>query len=100
MGCARALSGRTRTARRARALASGNHILGSLETDSDSAISSARLWSIIRVAIDLTPDVLATFGLRTEKALALLFTTGGRLDYRVPVVGQIHDNCAARLQCT
>lgn len=44
------------------------------------------------------PTSLATFGLRTEKTRALLFTDGGRLDYRVPLVGQIHDQCAARLQ--
>ncbi len=46
---------------------------------------------IVRMAADLAPDILATFGLRTEKALALLFTNGGRLDYRVSLVGQIHD---------
>ncbi|MHB9842093.1 hypothetical protein Q8F57_045825 [Paraburkholderia terrae] len=54
--------------------------------------------SIVRMAVDLAPDVLATSGLRTEKALAPLFTDGGRLDYRVPVVGEIHERCAARLQ--
>jgi hypothetical protein len=53
---------------------------------------------IVRMALDLAPDILATFGLSTEKAVALLFTNGGRLDYRVPLVGQIHDQCAARLQ--
>jgi hypothetical protein len=54
--------------------------------------------SIVRMAAELAPDVLATFGLRTGEALALLFTDGGRLDYRVPLVGEIHDQCAARLQ--
>ncbi|BCF94952.1 hypothetical protein [Paraburkholderia largidicola] len=54
--------------------------------------------SIVRMAVDLAPDVLVTFGLGTEKAVASLFTDGGRLDYRVPLVGQIHDQCAARLQ--
>ncbi|BDC45526.1 hypothetical protein PTKU15_88230 [Paraburkholderia terrae] len=54
--------------------------------------------SIVRMAVDLAPDVLLTFGLSTEKAVASLFTAGGRLDYRKPLVGQIHDQCAARLQ--
>ncbi|AUT76386.1 hypothetical protein [Paraburkholderia hospita] len=54
--------------------------------------------SIVRMAVDLAPDILATFELRTEKALASLFTDGGRLDYRVPLVGEIHDRCAERLQ--
>jgi hypothetical protein len=54
--------------------------------------------SIVRMAVDLAPDVQATFGLRSEQALASLFTGGGRLDYRVPVVGEIHDRCVARLQ--
>jgi hypothetical protein len=49
------------------------------------------------MAIDLAPDVLVTFGLRTEKAVASLFTDGGRLDDRVLLVDQIHDRCAARL---
>lgn len=53
---------------------------------------------IVRMAVDLAPDILATFGLRTERAVASLFTGGGRLDYRVPLVGQIHDQCAVRLQ--
>jgi hypothetical protein len=54
--------------------------------------------SIVRMAVDLAPDVLVTYGLRTEEAVASLFTDGGRLDYRVPLVSQIHDRCAARLQ--
>jgi hypothetical protein len=54
--------------------------------------------SIVRMAIDLAPDVLATFELKTAKALASLFADGGRLAYRVPLIGQIHDQCAARLQ--
>ncbi|OYD60105.1 UNVERIFIED_ORG: hypothetical protein BDU10_9433 [Burkholderia sp. CF145] len=53
--------------------------------------------SIVRMAVDLAPDVLVTFGLRTEEAVASLFTDGGRLDYRVTLVSQIHDRCAARL---
>ncbi|WP_109484188.1 hypothetical protein [Paraburkholderia sp. C35] len=53
---------------------------------------------ILRMAAGLAPDILATFGLRTDQTLALLFTNGERLDYRVPLVGQIHDQCAARLQ--
>lgn len=54
--------------------------------------------SIVRMAVDLAPEVLVMFGLKTEKAVASLFTDGGRLDYRVPLVGQIHDQCAAMLQ--
>ncbi|MBN3760767.1 hypothetical protein [Burkholderia sp. Ac-20365] len=53
---------------------------------------------IVRMAVDRAPDSLAMFGLTTEKAMALLFTNGGCLDYRVPLVGQIHDQFAARLQ--
>jgi hypothetical protein len=53
---------------------------------------------IVRMAVDLAPDILTTFGVSTEKAVASLFTGGGRLDYRVPLVGQIHDHCAARLR--
>ncbi|WP_225032031.1 hypothetical protein [Paraburkholderia sp. XV] len=56
--------------------------------------------NIVRMAVDLAPDVLVTFELTTEKAVASLFTNGGRLDYRVPLVGQIHSHWAARLQCT
>ncbi|WP_162601040.1 hypothetical protein [Paraburkholderia sp. C35] len=52
---------------------------------------------IARMAADLAPDILATFGLDTEKALTALFANARRLDYRLPVVCQIHDRCAARL---
>ncbi|AUT60247.1 hypothetical protein [Paraburkholderia terrae] len=54
--------------------------------------------SIARIAAEFAPDVLATIELRTEKTLASLFTDGWRLDYRVPVVCEIHDRCAARLR--
>ncbi|WP_109477281.1 hypothetical protein [Paraburkholderia sp. C35] len=52
---------------------------------------------IARMAADLAPDILAAFGLDTEKALTALFADGWRLDYRLPVVCQIHDRCVARL---
>jgi hypothetical protein len=50
------------------------------------------------MAADLAPDVLVALSLTTEKALAPLFTGGWRLDYRLPVVCDIHDRCAARLR--
>lgn len=53
---------------------------------------------IARIAAEFAPDVLATIDLRTEKTLASLFTDGWRLDYRVPVVCEIHDRRAARLR--
>jgi hypothetical protein len=50
-----------------------------------------------RMAADLAPAVLAAFTLTTEKVLTPLFTDGWRLDYRLPVVCEIHRMCAARL---
>ena len=53
---------------------------------------------IVHMAVNLAPEVLATFELRTEEAVASLYTGGGHLDYRVPLVGQIDDKCSARLR--
>ncbi|MBP0595635.1 hypothetical protein J8I87_39545 [Paraburkholderia sp. LEh10] len=54
--------------------------------------------AVTRMAANLAPDVLATSGLTTEKALAPLFTDGWRRDYRLPVVCAIRDICMARLR--
>ena len=59
---------------------------------------TGRNVAIARMAVDLTPNVLAAFSLTTEKVLTPLFTDGWRLDYRLPVVCEIHRMCAARLR--
>ena len=53
---------------------------------------------IAHMAADFAPDVLATLNLTSEKMLASLFADGWRLDYRQPVVCEIHDRCASRLR--
>ena len=54
--------------------------------------------AIARMAARLAPDILTASSLTTEKMLVQLFTDGWRLDYRVPVVREIHDMCVARLR--
>jgi hypothetical protein len=54
--------------------------------------------AIARMAADLAPDILASYNLLTERMLVQLFTDGWRLDYRRPVVREVHDICATRLQ--
>jgi hypothetical protein len=53
---------------------------------------------IARTAAELAPDIITAFDLTTVKKLVPLFTDGWRLDYRLPVVGEIHDRCFARLR--
>jgi hypothetical protein len=45
-------------------------------------------------AARLAPGVLRSFQMTDERSLAPLFTDGWRLDYRSPVVGDIHRHCA------
>jgi hypothetical protein len=73
----------------------------------DHLVESTRIWlkangancewqdrvHLARMAAELAPRMLATFALTTERALAPLFTDGWMLDYRSPIVCDIHQLC-------
>ncbi|MFM0258044.1 hypothetical protein [Paraburkholderia sediminicola] len=78
----------------------------------DHLVESARIWlqangarcdwqdrvHLARMAAKLAPSVHASFALTTEPALAPLFTDGWMLDYRSPIVCDIHQLCADYVQ--
>jgi hypothetical protein len=74
----------------------------------DHLVESARIWlkangatcdwqervELARVASELASGVLASFALTTEQSLVPLFADGWMLDYRSPIVCDIHRLCA------
>ncbi len=78
----------------------------------DHLVESTRLWlaengadcdwqdgvAIARLAADLAPAILASFHVTAGKELAALFAGGWRLDYRSPVVRDIHEVCVRYLR--
>ena len=78
----------------------------------DHLVESARIWlksngarcdwqdrvAVAHAASTIAPTILASFRIQTEKELASLFADGWLLDYRSPVVCDIHEACAAYLR--
>jgi hypothetical protein len=74
-------------------------------------VESARIWlasngancdwhervTLSRASAELAPAFLSVPLLRDDGQLARLFTDGWRLDYRSPVVREIHDACEVTL---
>jgi hypothetical protein len=73
----------------------------------DHLVESSRIWlkangttchwqdriALAAAAAELAPGILRTFPLTTERSLAPLFADGWRLDYRSPIVCDIHRIC-------
>jgi hypothetical protein len=73
-------------------------------------IESAHIWlasngadcdrferaELARLSAELAPSFLQAPALRDAMQLARLFTGGGRLDYRSPIVGGMFDVCQQR----
>jgi hypothetical protein len=78
----------------------------------DHLVESARVWSrgngakcdwmdrvaVAELASTIAPTILASFQLTTEADLAPLFVDGWLLDYRLPIVCDIHKACANYLR--
>ncbi|MFM0506702.1 hypothetical protein [Paraburkholderia sp. RL17-373-BIF-A] len=79
----------------------------------DHLVESVRIWmqangatcdwqdrvALAQTAAELAPNVLASLQLATEQSPAQLFVDGWMLDYRSPIVCEVHRICAARLNC-
>ncbi|WP_121306704.1 hypothetical protein [Paraburkholderia sp. BL17N1] len=75
----------------------------------DHLVESSRIWlkangatchwqdriALAAAAAELAPGILRTFPLTTERSLTPLFADGWRLDYRSPIVCDIHQICAS-----